>query len=371
MKNSQIIGILFSLFFIAEFNIGLAQCTASVSSDTDFSDITWTGTDAATCNSWSPGDNVNFDNDLTINYANSNDVVTMDLNLTTDDPGGIADFNMSGTGSGNGFEVPDGFVVDIEGNVGDPANNNIQYIIDGTMNWGGTFSGKNSNAFSGDGAANGGDLDFSSEPSCTGAICSSFNVTDCEPANTVFCNTALPIVLGSFEAIPTDDLVALEWETLSEENFDYFSIERSENGLTFEEIATVPGNGNSNERIQYSFEDENPLFGTSFYRLNAIDYDGSYEKFQILSVEYLPEDLQVLVYPNPASTQNIRLSLGLPKDANLKKVSVYDLSGNHILDQNLKIGNNDLKLTSKLQSGIYLAKVQIDNYRITRRLVID
>ncbi|MFY0651665.1 MAG: T9SS type A sorting domain-containing protein [Cyclobacteriaceae bacterium] len=181
----------------------------------------------------------------------------------------------------------------------------------------------------------------------------------------------LPITLGSFEVIPNNNSIALDWETITEEDFDYFSIERSENGLNFYEIGTVPGHGDSNERIQYSYEDESPLFGTSFYRLNAIDYDGSYEKFQILSVEYLPEDLQVLVYPNPASTQNIRLSLGLPKDADLKKVSVYSLSGNHILDQNLNIGNNDLKLTSKLQAGIYLAKVQIDNYQITRRLIIQ
>jgi hypothetical protein len=142
----------------------------------------------------------------------------------------------------------------------------------------------------------------------------------CGPSS--ICASLLAIVLGKFNASQQSNSVELEWQTISEENFDYFSIERSEDGDIFYEISSVPGHGNSNDPIDYSFVDENPLFGTSFYRLNAIDYDGTYEKFQTLSVEFIPDDLQVSIYPNPGNSDNMTLRLGSPSEAKLKTISI-------------------------------------------------
>ena len=181
----------------------------------------------------------------------------------------------------------------------------------------------------------------------------------------------LPIVLGSFDATPANNVITLEWETISEENFDFFSIERSEDGENFYEIGTTPGHGNSNDRIQYSFEDDNPLFGLSFYRLNAIDHDGTYEKFQILPVQFVPNDLQVSIYPNPGKGNNMRLRFGLPTEAKIKTVSVYSLSGERILEKTLEVGKNDLEFQKRLDKGLYFAKIQIDNYTTTQKLIIN
>ena len=101
-----------------------------------------------------------------------------------------------------------------------------------------------------------------------------FGCTDNNVNNCSLDGGALPVELVRFIVSADDDFVALEWTTASEENFDYFSIERSEDGEGFYEIGTVAGHGDSQTPINYSFEDIDPIFGISYYRLNAIDYDG-------------------------------------------------------------------------------------------------
>jgi hypothetical protein len=105
--------------------------------------------------------------------------------------------------------------------------------------------------------------------------------------------------------------------------------------------------------------------------LNAIDYDGTYEKFQILPVEFIPPDLQVSIYPNPGNNNNMKLRLGLPTEAKIKTVSVYNLSGEQILEKILTTGQNELDLSSRMQKGFYFAKIHIDNYTITKKLIIN
>ena len=183
--------------------------------------------------------------------------------------------------------------------------------------------------------------------------------------------TILPITLGHFSVNAESNSTKLVWQTITEENFDFFSIERSEDGENFYEIGTIPGHGNSNDPINYSFIDEHPLFGLSYYRLNAIDYDGTYEKFQILPIEFIPDDLKVSIYPNPGNGNNTTLRLGLPVEAKLKTVSVYSLSGEQILEKTLEVGNNGLDFQKGLEKGLYFAKIQIDNYTTTRKLVIN
>ena len=49
----------------------------------------------------------------------------------------------------------------------------------------------------------------------------------------------------------------MDWATASEDNFHYFSIQRSGQDLEFQEIGRVSGAGYSTTVINYSFEDPN------------------------------------------------------------------------------------------------------------------
>ena len=98
-------------------------------------------------------------------------------------------------------------------------------------------------------------------------------------------NAVLPVELLSFFAEPVGQAVELQWETSSEHSNDYFSIERSADGILFNEIGTVRGQGWSSEQYQYTFKDAHPLPGISYYRLVQYDYDGQSQAYQLRTVK--------------------------------------------------------------------------------------
>lgn len=92
--------------------------------------------------------------------------------------------------------------------------------------------------------------------------------------------SALPINLESFSAEKKNNDVFLKWVTLSEQNNDYFSLEKSHDGKQWVEIATVLGAGFSDEKISYSFIEKNSsLELDAYYRLTQVDFNGEYQIF--------------------------------------------------------------------------------------------
>jgi ice-binding like protein len=61
----------------------------------------------------------------------------------------------------------------------------------------------------------------------------------------------LPIELLSFSAGKVGEDVQLNWVTASEINNNYFTVERSVNGASFEEVVQVQGARNSNAVLYY------------------------------------------------------------------------------------------------------------------------
>lgn len=123
----------------------------------------------------------------------------------------------------------------------------------------------------------------------------------------------LPVELVFFNAQVQNNTVVVDWATASQKNNDYFNIERSLDGNTFENLAEVDGLGNSQSYKAYQWIDENPQSGISYYRLRQTDFDGKYEVFLPVSVKYLPEvkGVELLnVSPNPFSEYvNIRFRI--------------------------------------------------------------
>jgi hypothetical protein len=115
---------------------------------------------------------------------------------------------------------------------------------------------------------------------------------------------ALPVELIEFIANPADNHSAmLNWATASEINNSHFILERSYDGINFEPITRVEGNGTTNEVMTYEYLDEtiSRSQNTVYYRLHQFDYDGASEYSEIRKVDFdLGLDLDVVnVYPNP------------------------------------------------------------------------
>lgn len=107
----------------------------------------------------------------------------------------------------------------------------------------------------------------------------------------------LPVTDLNFDAIKVDREALLKWTTSSELNSDYYSVQRSNNGVNWTEIGVVQAAGSSQNLIDYNFTDPSPVSGINYYRINQFDQDGSYFTSEVRSLNF--GGPVALVYPNP------------------------------------------------------------------------
>mgnify|MGYP002629430954 CR=1 FL=1 len=164
----------------------------------------------------------------------------------------------------------------------------------------------------------------------------------------------LPIDLIYFHAeVSQHESVQLIWQTASEINNDFFNVERSLDGVKWDPIKKVPGRIYSKSLLTYSFRDEKPYPGTSFYRLKQTDIDGGSSVSNIQKVYVLPYmEMQELVYPNPVNQfLTIRTF-----DSTLEEVHIFNSIGQEIvLNSRLKQdARGTLEIDLKhLEPGLY------------------
>ena len=117
----------------------------------------------------------------------------------------------------------------------------------------------------------------------------------------------LPIELTYFVARQTSEGIKFEWQTASEKDNDYFTIEYSTDALNFSELATVSGAGTSTEIINYEYNYSTNATGVIYYRLRQTDYDGQSECSDIVALSLADHHIvnashiDIMLYPNPAT----------------------------------------------------------------------
>ncbi|WP_339795282.1 T9SS type A sorting domain-containing protein, partial [uncultured Imperialibacter sp.] len=115
-------------------------------------------------------------------------------------------------------------------------------------------------------------------------------------------SSPLPIELTSFKAFVTGDYVTVKWRTASELNNDFFTIEKSRDAESWQEVAIVNGAGTTQTPRQYQIIDASPFTTRSYYRLKQTDFDGNFDYSPIVLVKFDgKKDLHV--FPNPSDGQ--------------------------------------------------------------------
>jgi len=182
----------------------------------------------------------------------------------------------------------------------------------------------------------------------------------------------LPIQLLSFNAKPENNTVSLKWETASEINNDYFIIEKSINKYDIEEVGKVIGSGNTNINIDYGLLDNSPYFGTSYYRLIQVDYDGQFETFDWVAVN-LTESLitSINIFPNPLSDD--LLNIQLRNIIGKTNLNIYDFSGRIVFIKTIVFESRDqlIRLNLDLPKGSYYMHFIGSSSNIVKKLIIQ
>jgi hypothetical protein len=258
----------------------------------------------------------------------------------------------------------------VKGNI--QMNNGASISVTGTVDVEGDFiAGNNATvAISGGGTMNvDGAVTIGNNGNLTGPP-GSFTAGGCtQGGGSTFCDSGtLPVELLFFKALATTTQIELSWATASELNSDYFQIEKSSDGLSYETLLQVSAQGNSTSRVDYQTYDEKPKVGKSYYRLKEIDVDGKEIIYQVVLVDFTGVR-NASVYPNPLRNgESITLELNFVPEYPLE-VSVFDLSGKTIEKQML--AKSSLTLPVQLNTGMYILKVISPEYKSTSKFVVQ
>lgn len=170
----------------------------------------------------------------------------------------------------------------------------------------------------------------------------------------------LPIELNSFTGKNIGEQNLIEWTTASEINNDYYSVEKSNDGIYFTKLTDVKGAGNSSNTNYYSTIDDTPFDDITYYRLKYVDYNGGGKYTSVISVDLtnLHENLNNL-HPNPTN-DNVSFDFYSKTVGNLQ-IELIDFSGKIVYETQTKISEEKNTQTIEMKNferGMYLLKVK-------------
>ena len=183
--------------------------------------------------------------------------------------------------------------------------------------------------------------------------------------------SGLPITLAQFEANRiNENVVRLDWETLSEINNAGFEVQKSENGVDFEKIGYVDGAGNSKVKRIYQFTDYDAL-RSAYYRLKQLDHDGTFAYSPVKFVKG-GDLIKLTIYPNPTA-QSITLGFGSALETKLPiTTEITTLQGRSIFKTNGNLTQVQEGLNTQLtqmSGGTYLLKILVGNQYYVQKVV--
>lgn len=167
-------------------------------------------------------------------------------------------------------------------------------------------------------------------------------------------NIALPIELLTFEGEKIEKRSQLYWTTSFEKDNAGFSIQRSKDGINWENVGWVASRGNSTQITAYQWIDEQPLAGENYYRLEQQDIDGAIS-YSDMIVLYFENNQAIQLYPNPVKYQ-LTIALAANFERKPTFITMYNSIGEQV--KSYEITNNQLQVsTADWPAGTYVVKI--------------
>ena len=183
-------------------------------------------------------------------------------------------------------------------------------------------------------------------------------------SDTININGVFPIKDISLKAKELDGQAILEWHTTNELNVASFNIQESIDGVNFFTIGErdAVGSGNNN----YNYLTNNTINGSTYFRLQAIDKDGSQYYSNVTALQSSVTNSLVSIFPNPAK------GIVTIKGSHISKATMIDNAGKVVLEETFKDATNPSISISKLTSSIYYLKINtVDGNTYIKKMVKD
>jgi len=188
-------------------------------------------------------------------------------------------------------------------------------------------------------------------------------------------NLIVPVELSSFIASVNENDVTLSWQTATELNNSGFDVERMRANEGWEKIGFVSGNGTTTEIHSYTFADKDVPAGTYNYRIKQIDYDGTFEYFeleQIIAINPPGKFTLLQNYPNPFNPVTT-IKFVVREKSNVT-VTIFNSIGEDVLtlvNEEKVAGSYEVNFNATgFTSGIYYYKLQTDDFAQTKKMIL-
>ncbi len=167
------------------------------------------------------------------------------------------------------------------------------------------------------------------------------------------------------------DNFLLSWYIEEADDYRYFELQRSEDGVLFESLYVIENNGK-----QYQYEDNDVRGGQRYYyRVRGFRQSGSENGSNVVEGLLPVGDYSLFaeaIYPNPSYDQfNIILH---SSDASKVSVQMYSITGKAIQAANFKVFKGTTVIpvdVSQISSGTYLVRITAPNYQETLKAIVQ
>jgi len=197
---------------------------------------------------------------------------------------------------------------------------------------------------------------------CSRSVCVTVSAVDLTN-----CVTPLYVKLHAFNAQYENRKVFLNWSSDSEENNDYYELERSVDGVFYTKIAKITGSGTTNQQSFYSSVDEQFEVGKiNYYRLKQVDFNGKVTVLKTTSVDCSAESLFTIIPTGVAGEYIVQI-----KDHSFAEaeVVVYNLMGSILTTGYLKEGT--LTLNTRTEKEIVFIQLTTKEASLKQRFWVQ
>ncbi|MEL7339447.1 MAG: T9SS type A sorting domain-containing protein, partial [Bacteroidota bacterium] len=225
---------------------------------------------------------------------------------------------------------------------------------------------KDNNSLADTNGASNGDTPNSFPPSSTVAS---------ERAWRAFGGGSFPVEWLDFAVVWEDLDASLSWSTASENASDFFEVQRSLDGLTFQPIGEVKAAGSSVETRQYQFKDIDAAslkLNKYYYRIRQVDLDGAYDYSNVIELNRTLSEGEIALsaYPNP--TQDIVEIRYAAFRAGTLDLRVFNSLGQVVHQQRLTYDKGNQFQTLDLsgwKAGLYILELTSEQYASSLKLI--
>jgi hypothetical protein len=175
----------------------------------------------------------------------------------------------------------------------------------------------------------------------------------------------LPVELISLGAQCANDNVIVSWSTASEHNTLNYVVERSEDGMSWNEVQTVAAAVNSNTVLDYAIEDAGAARGLKYYRLIQTDQDGAQKIYGPVMSNCGSEADIFMSFPNP-SDADITLVFNSKNINGSTTLMVRDAHGRVVRSMALEIqpGTDSILVPDmELTPGVYYLQLEGESFK--------